>query len=308
VSVRLRHGGDGAPTIWPGLVRAVAGLAIWLSLARIAPLAIEPSAGNANSLPAVLAWIAVIPPAGSIEPPYKRFLRVLLPALAVTEALQAYPVAGSQLGIASLTFVPVGALILADALTSLRAWSASRGSRALERFGVVAAVALVALAVDFTINSILRPIGNNAAVYRDNQQVPFPGAGQLRLPPGDAENYKLLVDLLHRHRCTDFIGYPNVNSLYLWSGIEPPPPAAPGAWIEALDSERQQRVVDELRASPRPCAIRNDGLAAFWLGEDPVPDRPLVNYVLEDFRTVDEVGEFQFMLPIESGAQRRESG
>lgn len=293
---------DGSPSIWPGLLRTVAGLAVLLTVARITPLSIGPSAGNPDSLPMVLAWIAVIPPDGVAERPFKRFLRVLIPALAVAEVLQVFPVAGSQVGIASLTFVPLGALLLADALASLRAWSAARGPRALERFGAIATVALVALAADFAINSILRSIANNAIVYRDQQAVPFPGASQLRLPQADAENYTYLVDLLHRYRCSDFIGYPNVNSLYLWSGIEPPPPAAPGAWIEAMDAERQQRVVDELRASPRPCVIRNDGLAGLWLGGEPAPDRPLIKYVLEgDFRTVGETGDFQFMIPAGGG-------
>lgn len=288
---------DGAPSIWPGLLRAVAGLAVLLTVARITPFAVGPSAGNQDSLPLMLAWIAAVPPAGADEGPYKRFLRVLLPALGVLEVMGAYPVAGSQVGIASLTFVPVGALLLGDALTSLREWSAARGTLALERFGAVVAIVLAALAADFAINTILRSIANNAPVYNERRGLPFAGAGQLRLPEADYENYTRLVADLHRYRCTDFIGYPNVNSLYLWSGIEPPPPDAPGAWIEALDSERQQLVVDELRASPRPCAIRNDGLAGAWLGGEPPPDRPLVNYVLNDFRTVDEVGDFQFMLP-----------
>ncbi|HEY5815309.1 MAG TPA: hypothetical protein VIS95_03110 [Solirubrobacterales bacterium] len=296
--VGLRSRGEvGETSIWPGLVRAIAGLAIWLSVAKIAPLAFNPSPGNPDSLPMVLVWIAAIPPAGASEPPYKSFLRVLLPALAIAEALQVYPVAGSQMGIASLTFVPVGALLLADALTSLRRWSAARARLASERFGLVVAVVLVALASIFAIDSLLRPIGNSATVYRDQKPLPFDGAGQLHLSQADRESYTRLVGLLHRYRCTDFIGYPNVNSLYLWSGIDPPPPAAPGVWIKALDSERQQRIVDELRASPRPCAIRNDALAALWLGGEPPPDRPLVRYVLDDFRTVEEVGEFQFMLP-----------
>jgi hypothetical protein len=295
---------SGSPSIWPGVLRAAAGLAIWLTVARITPIGIDPSAGNPDSLPMVLAWIAVIPPGGAAEPPYKRFLRVLIPALAVAEALQVFPVAGSQVIIASLTFVPLGALLLGDALTSLRAWSAARGGGALERFGVIATVALVALAADFAINTILRPIGNNVTVYRDQLEVPFPGASQLRLPQENAENYTRLVDFIHRYRCTDFIGYPNVNSLYLWSGIEPPIPRAPGAWIRALDSERQQRIVKQLRASPRPCVIRNDALAAVWLAGEPPPDRPLVNYILEgDFRTVGQTGEFQFMIPAKGGRE-----
>lgn len=300
----LRTGeGSGSPSIWPGLLRAVAGLAVLLTVARITPFSLGPSAGNQDSLPMVLAWIATIPPAGLDEPPYKRFLRVLFPALAVAEVLQVFPVAGSQVGIASLTLVPVGALLLGDALHSLRAWSATRGPGGIERFGATAGVVLVAVTAIFATNAILRSIVNNALIYRDNFEVPFEGATQLRLPQADAENYTYLVDRLREYGCTDFIGYPNVNSLYLWSGIEPPPPAAPGAWIEAMDAERQQRVVEELRASPRPCAIRNDGLAGLWLGGDPVPDKPLVNYVLNEFRPVAEIGDFQFMVPTERGRQ-----
>jgi hypothetical protein len=298
VTVWLRRSAeDGEPALWPGLVRAAAGLTIWYSVAKLAPVGLSPSAGNPVALPAVLAWIAAIPPAGITEPPYKRFLRVLVPALGVMEMLQVYPVAGSQVGIASVTFVPVGALLLGDALVSLKAWSAARGGRALDRFGIVALVATVALATDFAINSILRPIGANAPIYNERQEAPLPGASQLRLAEADAENYTRLLELLRRYRCTDFAGYPNINSLYLWSGIEPPPPFAPGAWIEALDAERQQRVVDELRASPRPCGIRNDEIAGAWLGGAEPPGRPLERYLLNDFRTVEEIGPFQFLLP-----------
>lgn len=290
---------DGAPSIWPGLLRAAAGLAVLLTVARISPLSLGPDAGSQLSLPLMLCWVAVIPPAA--EGPYKRLLRTTLAALAALEVLQAYPVAGSQVGIASLTFVPVGVLLLGDALTSLREWSAARGPLAPERFGVVVTVVLAALAADFAIDSIVRSIANNKEIYDERRSLPFAGASQVRPLDSDVENYTRLVADLRRYRCTDFIGYPNVNSLYLWSGIEPPPPAAPGAWIEALDSERQQRVVDALRASPRPCAIRNDGLAGAWLGGDPPPDRPLVNYVLGEFHTVDQVGDFQFQLPNRGG-------
>jgi hypothetical protein len=302
LSVRLRAVGDGPPSVWPGALRALAGMAIWFSVARTTPLSLGPSAGNQDSLATVLAWVAAVPPAGVAETAWKRFLRVLLPALAVAEALQVYPVAGSQMGIAALTFVPVGALCLADALTSLRAWSEVRGRLAVERFGVVSMVLVAALAADFAINSILRPLATNVSIYREQVALPFPGARLLHVQPEVAEGYASVVGWLHRYRCSGFIGYPNVDSLYLWSGIEPPPPDAPGVWIEAVDSSRQQRIVDELRASPRPCAIRNYGLAELWLGGRPAPDRPLVNYVFDDFHPVEKAGEFEFMLPNEGHA------
>jgi len=281
---------------WLGLLRVGAGLAIWIALARQLPDALGTVARNPDALPLVLAWLAAIPVAGLREPAFKRFMRVLFPALAIAGALQVYPVAGSQLGIAAVSFVPVGALCIADGLASLRAWSGARGGWVDERFNLVG-VATVAVVAALGAVAIVRPTIDNARAFDAHRSLPFPGAGMLRLPASEVEAYTRLVGLLHANRCATFIGYPNIDSLYLWSGIEPPPPAAPGAWIRALDSERQQRVVDELRASPRPCAIRSYGRAGLWLHDSPPPDRPLVRYIRDEFEPVSTVGEFEFLLP-----------
>lgn len=288
---------DGAPTIWPGLLRGAAGLAIWFTVAHLAPLSINPSAGNPDVLPLTLAWVAAIPPAGVRESGYRRFLRAFLPALAVAETLQVYPVAGTQMSIAAATYVPIGALCLADSLTCLRAWSAGRGTAALEHFGAVVAVVTVALAGVFALDLIARPAASNAVLYHQQQELPLPGANLMHLPASSVETYVGLVDLLHRYRCTTFVGYPNVNSLYLWSGIEAPKPTIPNAWMRAFDKEEQQQVVDELRASPRPCVLHNNSLAEGYLGGSPPPELPLVHYVLHGFLPVQQIGEFQFLLP-----------
>ncbi|HEX3608972.1 MAG TPA: hypothetical protein VHU14_04790 [Solirubrobacterales bacterium] len=297
VTVRLRPLGNQALTVWPGLLRAVAGLTIWFTVAGIAPVAFNPSAGNPDVLPMALAWVAAIPPLGAREPAYRRFLRILLPALAVAETLQVYPVAGSQMAIASLAFVPVGALCLSDALTCLRAWSAARGAEALERFGAVVAVAAVALAGLFALDSIGRQAASNAVLYRDQPTLSLPGASLLHLPQAEIETYEGVVQLLHRYRCTTFVGYPNIDSFYLWSGLEAPGPPLPGAWMDAIDAELQQRIVNEMRASPRPCVIRSDSRAELWLHGVPPPERPLVRYIFNDFAPVAQAGDFQFLLP-----------
>jgi len=297
LAVRLRRPDAGPPSVWSGGLRILAGVVIWLTIARIAPVALNPSSQNQLSIPTVLAWIAVLPPSGATESQFKRFLRIFLPALAVAQALQVYPVAGSQMGIAALTFVPVGALCIADGLAVLGAWSAERGRDGLERFGVIATVVLIAFAVDVGVNAIVRPGINSISNFRHNTALPFPGATDLRLPADQVQQYAAMVDALHEHGCTDFIGYPNINSMYLWSGIEPPPPAAPGVWLEALDSEKQQRIVNELRASKHPCVVRSEPRAALWLSGREVPDRPLVRYIFGDFKPVETVGEFEFLLP-----------
>jgi hypothetical protein len=287
--------------LWFGLFKAIAGLAIWFSITQSAPLALGPAPGNPDALAVVLAWIAVIPPAGAIESVQKRFVRVLLPTLGVAEVLQVYPVAGSQMRIAAVMFVVVGGLCLADALVSFRAWSAARGGVSLERFGAIASVAIVALGAKFAVDGIVLPAITKGLVYGEEKALPFPGATSLRLPPAEAESYERMVALLHRNRCTSFIGFANVDSLYLWSQIDPPRPSAPSAWMLALDEDEQQRILRQLRATPRPCVYVNEAVAGAWLAGRPRPETPLVRYIFNDFEVVEQTGAFEFMLPKRTG-------
>ena len=136
ITVELRAEGRRVPSIWPGLLRVAAGLAIWLTVARSAPFSLGPTS-NQEALPLVLAWVAVVSPTGPQEPPYRRFVRVALAALPIAEVLQVYPVAGSQVGIAAASFVAVGAICLADGLGLLRTWSEAKGRAAAMRFATL---------------------------------------------------------------------------------------------------------------------------------------------------------------------------
>jgi hypothetical protein len=295
IAVRLRSPVRG-DSPWPGLLRALAGLVIWFTVARTAPFSLAP-AGNQEALPLVLAWVAVLAPSGSEEHPYRRFLRVALAALCLTETLQVYPVAGSQVGIAAASFVAVGAICLGDGLDLLRVWSAARGPGASERFGFVSAVAVVALAGSMALVAIVRPAASNAVLYHDQPSLPFAGSGLLHLQEGQVAEYTQLVAMLKDHHCSTFVGQPNSDSLYLWSSIEPPKPSAPGAWLVVLGDEQQQRIVNEMRASARPCAIRNATAAEAWLHGAPPPDTPLVNYIEDDFKQVGQAGGWEFLTP-----------
>lgn len=297
----LGFGGRDSSRLWSGVLRAVAGLAIWFSIAQMAPFSFGPSPGNPDALAAVLAWVAVVPPLDAVESAQRRFLRTLLPSLAIAEVLQVYPVAGSQMRIAAVMFVAVGGICLGDAYTELRAWSAVRGPLSLRRLGLFAGVAIVALGVKFGLDGVVQPAVARIILYNEEKALPFPGATDLRLPPAEAEGYERMVELLHRYRCTTFIGYANVDSLYLWSQIDPPRPSAPSAWMLALDEGEQQRILRQLRATPRPCVVRNESVAGAWLAGRPRPETPLVRYIFGHFRPVEAAGPFEFMLPVKGG-------
>jgi hypothetical protein len=292
--LRRGHGGSSA---WPGLLRVVAGLVIWFTVAGTAPFSIGPS-GNFIALPMALAWVAALAPAGIREAPHRRFVRVFLPLLAVTQTLQVYPVAGSQVRIASLAFVAVGAICLADGIGQLRAWSATNGWEA-RRFEVTGSAVALAVVAVLGFHAVISSAVSGMVTYSGRASLPVRGGHLLRLEAPHGEELTELVHLLKEHRCTTFIGFPNVNSLYLFSEIEPPKPNAPGAWPILLPDDQQQRVVDQMRASPRPCAIRDDGLAeTAWLHGKPLDEiGPLADYIFDDFETVKTVGEFEFQLP-----------
>jgi hypothetical protein len=292
----------GRPSIVPGLLRLGVGLAIWLATAGIVLVGLNPSSRNPDVVPMLLAWVAAIPPAGAQESERKRFLRVLLPALAVAETLQAYPVPGAQLGIAAVCFVPVGALCLADALVDLRAWSSARGGAALAGFPTAAGIVTLAVAAVFALQAIVLPGFTNAVLHHRQPRLELPGAEMMRLPAPLVEEYSRLVELLREHECTIFISYPGFNSLYLWSGLEAPAPRPPAIWMKALDDAKQRRAVAELRASPRPCAIRNEAIAAVYVSE-PLLEKPLIAYIFENFEPAENVGAFEFMVP-KAAAQR----
>jgi hypothetical protein len=285
------------PVLWTGLLRALAGLTILCSVAHITPLALNPAAGDPVVIPMLLAWIAVIPPFGAVETDYKRFLRLLLPMVAIAETLQVYPVPGSQVGIASVTFVVVGALCLADALADLSAWSAARGGSTVSNLGAAVGVLAIAIPAMFGLNAIVLPAFTDAYTYRGQPSLGLPGAGTMHLPPEQVAEYQGLVEGLHHYECSTFIGWPAVNSLYLWSGLEPPQPSVPNGWFYAATEAQQQQAVEELKAAERPCAIVNEKLAAFYLKSEPPPSTPLVRYVEHNFESAATIGDSILMLP-----------
>ncbi|HEX2096179.1 MAG TPA: hypothetical protein VHF50_02285, partial [Solirubrobacterales bacterium] len=81
-----------------------------------------------------------------------------------------------------------------------------------------------------------------------------------------------------------------------------PRPQLPGPWMVMLNDEQQREAVAGFRASRRPCAIRNDPQAEAWLQGRSPAGRPLVRYLVRNFRPVEQVGDFQFLLPREGAS------
>jgi hypothetical protein len=270
----------GLTTTTAGLARVGVGFFTWLTLL------LPPDTVFLLAMP--FAWIATQAPRGDLENPTDPYCRVLLPALAVLESLQAYPFAGTQLSLASLGLVPVGAVILNDGIRQLRLAGAAR-SAPIKRLDWVPRAAVIFNVVVFLIFTLEAAAGFSAAT-----PLGLPGAASTRLKAQDAANIRALVAAVDKD-CSSFITLPGMNSFYLWTGQQPPTDVRSEIWMVTLDSTQQQALVGQLNSRPRLCVVRNQRLVDFWAQGRPVPNRPLLKFIEQDFVSAGSYGDYELL-------------
>ena len=186
------------------------------------------------------AWVALIQPPGKPDEG-TQFARLLLPPLAVLQALHAFPVAGSQLFWATLLLIPVGALCIANGVR----WIAfSRGGQSARRapFAIGAIAATVALVALVSIH-LKQEFDQVRAAYGGSVSLGLPGAKDVRVSPEEAANYQAIVAAIDEN-CKSFVMLPRMSSFYLWTQQEPPTGYDPTDWSMLFDDARQQRVIE----------------------------------------------------------------
>jgi hypothetical protein len=286
---RLARGRAGL-TLAGAAGRILAGLAIWSSLAGVWPFSIAPNAEFALALP--LAWVAAIPCGRDDASTATRFLRSLVPALAVMSALFAYPVAGSQVGYGSVLFVLCGAVCVADGLYDLNMLLVDVRASATVTFAVRASTAILiaTLALVWTIDFVVAPMGGYRTTYREERALPFAGATRLHLEPAVASVFAGLIADARAH-CRTLISTPGMPSLNLWSGLpEPDGLSVIGVWWKALLPAQLALALTDAEAAPGLCEIRNQTEIEVWVGNRPLPQIPLVRFLEHDFAPLASFG------------------
>ena len=269
---------------WPtvgALARIGAGILIWAAVLDPTPLA----------LPIALVWVAAVPTRRDAPTPAARFVRLFVPALAVLQALHAYPVPGSQVRWSTFLLIMVGAVCVSDGLSELgvSALGLRGASQRLATAGALGVVIWVGL-IGLTF-----PLRDSSQTYRAATPVDVWGATLIRVPPATAQEYVSLVHAV-RERCNTFVTMPGLGSLYLMSQKTPPTWMNISAWVFAWDDSKQQRIVDQIEGIPRLCAIRSTAVESMWAGGRPVPDGLLRAFILNDFRSIGTYGYFELMV------------
>jgi hypothetical protein len=288
-SWRGRIGEPGATaTLLSGVLRTLAGVAILLSLTNSYPFAISPDATFALALP--LAWVAALPSRRD-RGPQAALIRLLIPALAVLQCVQAYPVAGTQVSVGSLLLVLCGAVCVADGWSELTAWSSGNLSRSPLVSSALGALTAV-VAAGLVYSQIIQNVEVSHDTYDGNVALTIRGASRLRLLPSVSSQYEQLVKAIHAAGCKALVTYPGMYSLNMWTGLPTPSPLTGQQvyWLSLSDSQQEAVLRADMR-TPHLCEVSNAADLAFY-GGPPKRPTPLIRYLELKFTSVSTIGAY----------------
>jgi hypothetical protein len=211
--------------------------------------------------------------------------------------LQEYPVPGSQRVWTSLLLVPVVLICLSDALPVIlekltRRFSVPSLNRLLTRHFF-----LVSLALSGMLTVVYYQKMNMAglkAAYFSYSPLGLAGTGSMRLPRYFSETLRVLVDET-KHRCDGWLGFPEFDSLYLWTGTTPPGARGSNSVLN-LKEEAQYRLIGQMETYAHPCILYTKENLKVLARNTPVDSSmPLVRYIRSQYISTSKIGWFQLM-------------
>lgn len=224
------------------------------------------------------------------------FPRLFLGGILVFEFLQAYPVAGSQLAIASAPAVAWGCVLLSDGVADLRQPDTNLFVLESVRRHKWLAQTLLAILIGAGLfrAARLRDFGWSAP----GPPLNLVGAKKIRVPPNEARMYRQLVANI-RTNCDVLFSLPGLFSLNLWSEIPTPDDFNLTGWMTAFTPEMQEDILSDLLKHKRPCIVYNPAIVGFWMktSSEPLSNSPLANYIFSDTRPIFTVGQYQLRIP-----------
>jgi hypothetical protein len=290
--VSRRRQGEPAPA-WLALTSLFSigvGLSMALSVGgKSLPFDIGTMPGYQLSMLA-FCWVALIAPP-SIRRSGASFPLLLLPLLAVLQALHAYPVAGSQTLWSAFLLIPVGAVCVGNGVRGLAAALPEGAER--RALAACAAAGVVVLGW-FVVNATLRePLRDSRAAYDGAVPLDLPGAESVRVGQPDAELYGQITAAIDAN-CPALVMLPGMDSFYVWAEQEPPTGYTATGWPTLFDDAHQRQVIADTSGIEGLCLLRNTPLAAGW-GGGVVPPGPLVSYLDRGFEPVARFGDYELL-------------
>ncbi len=213
---------------------------------------------------------------------YSAMSRLALCAVAVLQPLGAFPTPGTQMAVGSLPLLLVCVVALCDV-----AYQKSPGSVrcSLVRCGVPRMITAVLILATVTLT------WRGVWLYQYRASLPplgLRGASLLCVPAETAAEQQWLVAHLQSQADTFVFGEHARNSLYFWTGREPPTALNATVWPYLLTSEQQQRIVAALKTYSRAYLVRER-----YAAPPPQKEQPLAEYLTDAFHPQAKFGRFE---------------
>lgn len=136
-------------------------------------------------------------------------------------------------------------------------------------------------------------VGQDCREYARNENPGLPGAALFRLPPVGAGTWRWLADNLRRF--DTFVTMPGLNSLYFWTGKEPPSTCNATAWVSLFDDTTQSRIVANLGKYGHVGRVRGRERTAAWIGTQDVSVKPLGRFIEHQMKPIGERNGYEVM-------------
>jgi hypothetical protein len=274
--------------------RLAAGLAILVPTIELIP-SINAHIPSPYGFTWALVWVAAMPPPDGAHD-RERLGRVMLVALAISQSLMAYPVAGAQVDLGAMLLPLCGALCFADGIRELRRCASTPRWQLGARIIPVAVIALVVLLAGTRVFS--EQFRNARGAYALEVPLTARGVSGIRELRPVAQAMDAVVRAVGRRRCTALMEFPGQYSFNLWSGVDTPiPMTGEQSYWFTLDPDQQLRVLRAAERTPRMCLITDPSELPFYTQQAPVPRVPLMSYLQHDFRPVAAFGDWQLEVP-----------
>jgi hypothetical protein len=270
---------------------------VWLAALKLAfgiaviPLCATDRYGGLLNFATPFLWLVAVRPMNAANNSVQAPTRALLALLAVIQALYAYPVAGSQVGLVAVFMIVIAGICFWDAVAW---WRSSRFGTRFNRNWKWAPLVVRGTAAVLIAGVSISIAWNARRTYQSFAALDFPGARHVRVEPEKAAALRAIVSRINSS-CGTLVTEPGLFSFHLWTGK----PSLPGldhqVWM-LLDDASQDAIVREIAGDPRACVVYHQEVVDFWTRGTNVSAKPGVRFIRENFETVFEGSGYCLMM------------
>ncbi len=237
-------------------------------------------------------WLVAVPVASVREAnDHGNFGRIFVALAAVWQSLQIYPVAGTQVTIATLFLVLAYGVCLSDALQVMaQNPRIATLRRALTGTTPNFPQALAGVALLFLFANVWCKLPDVRREHARLRPLGLPGSAHVRMDDETVTMYRGLAQYLATESGT-FVTYPGVNSLYFWADKRPPTQLNSTGWGQ-LTHAQQREILSTLAKAERPRLVIVEAMMQNWDSAPYDPIRPLVRFVADECRPLRRLGRF----------------